>query len=214
MSTIHEDMATALLDKMLRQIGLPEQIADQRAAFRRGDYNEEYTAAIGQTQRAPAYWPAEQMAAYQRTHIGLMSGEFVHVPIIVGAEPGSDVDREGNAAKLEGLHEAFRARLDMVQNGAEADGRFWWPDPIRASRSTGLGLVQDCGTNPVYMPQLVPSACVPLEVGYSMPSCTLLHLWRDSGVARWPYESNLVHLLFNARRENARFGVRRWQTPA
>lgn len=213
MSTIHEDMANALLDDMLRVDDVPEQLADKRKLFRSGDFDEDYVAAVGQTQHDPAYWPMEQMAAYQRTHMGLMSGEFAHVPINVGVGPGADADRTGNALKLEGLHEAFRARIDMDQNGAGEDGRLWWPDTIRAQRSSGLGLVQEHETSPVYMPRAVPSACVPLEVGYSKPSCTLLHLWRDGGVARWPYGSDVMHLLLNMRQEKSRFATRRWRIP-
>jgi hypothetical protein len=213
LSTIHEDMAEALLDDMLRANDGPEQLADTRALFRAGDFDEDYVAAIGQTQHAPAYWPMEQMAAYQSIHTGLMSGEFAHIPISVGADPGADADRTGNSMKLEGLHEAFRARLDMDQNGAEADGRFWWPETIRAQRSSGLGLVEEHETTPVYMPHAVPAACVPLEVGYSKPSCTLLHMWRDGGVARWPYGSDVVHLLLNMRREKSRLALRRWSIP-
>ncbi|OAH10875.1 hypothetical protein [Streptomyces jeddahensis] len=169
----------------------------ERRRFKSGDYDKRFVSWIGQTLHAPGYWPWEQIACYCRVVGGLVLGEFAKVQIIVGATPGPDADREGNAAKLRGTHPAFRAHLDMQQNGAEGDGTLSWGDPIGVEKSVGVPFIADCGKNSVIIEHPVAPASVPLEVGYTKPSRTLLHLKKFGGVARWAYDDDRICLLIN-----------------
>lgn len=198
--TLHEEMAEDLLDDVLSEPRAASVMADWRRRFKADDYDPQYVARIGQTQRQPAYWPLEQVAAFVAVHAGLMSGRFAHVEVSVGNSPGSDADREGNAAKLRGTHRLFHAELDMHQNGADCDGWLSWNTPIGLNRSSGLGLVTPCGTSPVEMSMHVEPHGVPLEVGSSKPSRTYLHLLQEGGVARWAYGDDHIYVLLNAER--------------
>jgi hypothetical protein len=197
MSTVHEDMAKALLDAVMDDPAAHQGMVEHRRLLKAGDYDRRFVAWIGQTLYDPGYWPWEQVAAYCRVVGGLVTGEFAKVQIIVGDTPGLDADREGNAAKLRGLHPLFSARLDMTQNGAEGDGQLWWDQPIGVEKSVGVPLITDCGMNSVITTHTLAPSTVPLEVGYTKPSRTLMHLRRFGGVARWAYEDDRICLLVN-----------------
>jgi hypothetical protein len=205
---MHEEIAEEMLDEILSHPGAAAVLAGWRRRFKEGDYDSQYVAQIGQTQRAPAYWPLEQVAAFLKVHTGIMSGLYAHVEVSVGAGPGPDADRTGNATKLRGTHGLFRAELDMEQNGADCDGWFSWKTAIQANKSSGLGLVTDCGTAPVNMGVEIPPGGVPLEVGSSKASRTYLHLHMEGGVARWPYDSDRIGLLMNVEHMQAWAGRR------
>lgn len=206
--TLHEELAEDLLEDVLTTPRAAAVLAGWRRRFRDDDYDPQYVARIGQTQRQPAYWPLEQVASFLAVHAGLMSGKYAHVEVAVGAQPGPDADRAGNAAKLRGTHRQFHAELDMDQNGADCDGWLSWDAPISLNRSSGLGLVTPCGTAPVEMSMHVEAHGVPLEVGSSKASRTYLHLLQEGGVARWPYGDDRIYLLLNAER------MQQWVTAA
>jgi hypothetical protein len=206
--TLHEEIAEELLDDVLSTPRAAAVLADWRRRFKEDDYDPQYVASIGQTQRKPAYWPLEQVAAFVAVHAGLMSGKYAHVEVSVGNSPGPDADRAGNASKLRGTHHLFHAELDMHQNGADCDGWLSWDTPIDVNKSSGLGLVTPCGTNPVQMGMRVEPHGVPLEVGSSKPSRTYLHLLEEGGVARWAYDDDRLYVLLNVER------VQRWTRTA
>lgn len=199
-STLHERLASDLLDDVLANPNAAAVLAQWRRRFKENDYDPAYVARIGQMQRDPAYWPLEQLAAFLQVHAGLMAGRYAYVEVSVGATPGPDADRVGNARKLEGVHEKFTAWLDMQQNGADSDGTLSWTDLISLNKSSGLGLITDCGTAPVEMSLHVDDYQVPLEVGFTKPSRTVLHLIEDGGVAHWAYGDDRILLLLDAER--------------
>lgn len=118
--------------------------------------------------------------------------------------PGPDADRIGNAEKLAKTHPRFEAVLDMDQNGADCDGTLSWTGPLRVSRPTGAFFYPSSCKNAeqsilVYGTE-VAGRSVPLEVGDSWPSRTLMHLKQYGAVARWPYGSELIWLFLNFER--------------
>ncbi|MFF1444094.1 hypothetical protein [Streptomyces sp. NPDC058295] len=201
--TLHEELAQDLLDDITASPAAAAVFAGWRRRFKEGDYDPAYVARIGQTQRDPAYWPLEQVAAFVAIHAGLMAGRFAHVEVDVGHSPGPDADRSGNAVKLQEAHPLFHADLDMHQNGADCDGWLSWEEPIAVNKSSGLGLVTGCGTSPVEVIMHVDSHGVPLEVGSSKASRTYLHLLQEDGVARWAYGDDRIYLLLNVQRVQA-----------
>lgn len=193
MTTFHEEAAETLLDDIMQTPEAAATLAHHRAVLTE-NRNPRWAARIGQTHHHPRSWPLEQAAAHLAVHSALMTGRYVDVLIGVGAAPGPDADREGNALKLARVNKHFRADLDMTQNGRESDGRLSWSEPISTDRSTNVGLITDCGTTPVRTSVTLPPGGVPLEVGTSKPSTTLMHLRRFGGVARWAYGDDLIAL--------------------
>lgn len=206
--TVHEDAARELLDQVLLSPEAAAVLAETRLKLRAELANEQYVAWIGQTPRGPSSWSHEQVAAYLAVHAGLGAGHYAKVTIEVGDTPGPDADREGNARKLRRTAAPFVAMLDMNQNGADSDGTLHWDEEITVEKSTGACLIdhgEQTSVNAVYP---VDPASVPLEVGYTKPSRTLMHLTQYAGVARWAYGDDRICLLLNVDRAWGRRGVR------
>lgn len=203
MPTVHEQMAAKLMDQMLYSPSAAQVLAETRQGLRSGRMDAAYRDRIGQTQHRAAYWPPEQAAAFLRVHTGLMSGEFAVALLEVGDMPAGDADRHVNAERLARVHPAFAARLDAEQSNAEGDGEVCWTAPIRAQRSAGRPLSGDVAPSPELTTHEVQPGCVPLEIGLTFPSRTLMHLLKHGGVARWPYQSTVVALLLNTQSEGA-----------
>jgi len=200
-ATVHEQMAAKLMDQMLYSPSAAQVLAETRQGLRSGQIDAAYRDRIGQTQHRAAYWPPEQAAAFLRVHTGLMSGEFAVALLEVGEVPAGDADRSVNAERLARLHPAFAARLDAEQSNAEGDGEVRWSASVQAQRSTGRPLPDGAPLSPELSVYAVPPGCVPLEIGLTFPSRTLMHLLKHGGVARWPYQSTVVALLLNTQTE-------------
>jgi hypothetical protein len=111
----------------------------------------------------------------------LCSGELAVCRIEIGATPRPDVSPE-NQTTLDRIGAPFSATV----GGYEDDGAFAWAAPI----------VFDvcCPNGPTT--ELVSSfGSLPLEIGSTTMSRTLLHLRADGGIARWPYGSTEIVLL-------------------
>jgi hypothetical protein len=195
----HEEMASALLDRMLFSEKAAASLVRARRLLRGGSVAEQYVASIGQTQFSPSSWPPEQAAAYLRIHTGLMTGEFGRVTIQVGHSPEADANRDENAHRLRELPRPFRAAVDAEQNFADADGRLQWDRLIRIERSVGVAYYDHGSPSPLLVTQAIEPSSVALEIGMTHPSRSLLHLLQAGGVARWPYKSDAVTLLLNMR---------------
>ncbi|MFD6490700.1 hypothetical protein [Streptomyces sp. NPDC060188] len=196
----HVEMASTLLDRMLFSERSAASLARARLRLRSENLDANYVASLGQTQFGPSSWPPEQAAAYLRLHTGLMRGEFGRVGIDVSHSPDSDANREQNASRLGELPHPFRATVDVEQNFADCDGRLQWVKPIRIERSVGAAYYDHGLPSPILLAQEIVGSAVPLEIGVSHPSRTLLHLLQEGGVARWPYGSSTVTLLINVRK--------------
>jgi len=199
MRTLHERMAGSLLDQVLYSPSAAQALVQIRQDLHSDRIPAAYRDRIGQTQRRASCWTPVQAAAFLRVHTGLMSGEFAVTLLEVGEIPVADVARETNAERLTRLHPAFTARLNIDQMGADSDGELCWDQPVLAQRSADPASTEgiDGRTRPTVQDCKIPPGCVPLEVGLTHPSRTLLHLVKHGGVARWPYESTIVALLWN-----------------
>jgi hypothetical protein len=107
---------------------------------------------------------------------GLIS--FAHVR--VGAEPAADRMVDENNARLAGLPPDFCAEfVPMVGSSYCDDGSFRWTKPLTFE-------VLSDGSKRAYQHE---PWTLPLEVGRTLASRTLLHIRQSGGVARWPYGS-------------------------
>lgn len=129
-----------------------------------------YVRAIGHPYSG---WSDGQVAALAKVDALITAGAVRAMLIPVGAKPGRDRDREGNAHKLaEGLPPEFSA---TVHDGTDHDGD--------AELSWGTETLPTWHT------------CAPLEIGYTDASRTFLHLLDSGRVARWPYQSEDIWLI-------------------
>lgn len=205
--TFHEDAARGMIEDL--DPGDVERLTRLSSELREGGYNRQLIAWVGQTQRGPAYWPAHQVAALEYVLSGLVAGRIARRRIRVGAGPGPDADREGNAALLRKVEEPFHARVDMTQNGADSDGSFSWDGAINLWRVVGPGLLSEPGIyGALHAPFEVRPWTAPLEIGYTLPSRTMAHLMVEGVVARWAYDDDEICLLVDLPRVGGARGVR------
>jgi hypothetical protein len=207
--TVHEDAAQTLLEEFQMRPESASMLANVSASLREGTYNRQLIAWVGQTQRDPAYWPLHQVASLTHVLDGLTCGRIVRRRIPVGDTPGPDADREGNAARLRNVRAPFSAHLDMSQNGADCDGTFSWDSPVNLWRALGVRVAHEKGLyGSLHAPFEVRPWRVPLEVGYTLPSRTFVHLALEGAVARWAYEDKEICLLLDLSRLGEVAGTR------
>ncbi|MFI1161341.1 hypothetical protein [Streptomyces sioyaensis] len=220
--TVHEDLAEGFLEDFQEEPAIVAAMLKLRKRHINGEMDEGgvwstgYADALGSSARfRPANWPLHQHAAFFKLHSLIGGGEVAYTCISTGGTPGPDADREGNAALLAKTHPAFAAELDMAQNGADSDGALEWSEPLRISRPTGSFFYptscQESEKSILACPASIEPGWAPLEVGDSWASRTLLHLWEDGAVARWPYGSSLIWLFINCDwGQRARAGANSW----
>jgi len=128
----------------------------------------------------------------------IASSDVLRFTVDVGCDPYSDRQIALNNAALSDLPAPFTALFrPEAGRGANSDGHLEWDKKIMAFVYDGTGMQVD----PI---------SIPLEVGTTLASRTLVHVYQDRGVARWPYGSDKIHVFLN-RYELETFGhVRSW----
>jgi hypothetical protein len=207
--TVHEDAARVLLEELQGEPAGASTLARMTASLYEGAYSRQLIAWVGQTQHEPAYWQPHQVAALTHVLDGLAYGRIVRRRIPVGATPGPDADRQGNAAKLQAVSHPFHVKLDMSQNGADCDGTLSWEEPVNLWRALGVRVLHEEGLyGSLHAPFEVRPWSVPLEVGYTLPSRTAAHLMMEGAVARWAYDDREICLLLDLPRIGEMAGTR------
>jgi hypothetical protein len=108
---------------------------------------------------------------------------FAHVT--VGVAPTWDRFVEENNARLARLPVGFRATFAPTGGfGYCDDGQFEWTEPLRFRQRSSDG-----ATDIVVQP-----GSLPMEVGHTKASRTILHIVCDCGLARWPYNAKHIAL--------------------
>jgi hypothetical protein len=131
--------------------------------------------------------------AFAGLHMLMCSGEIASFKVDIGKSPLLDSQTEENNRILNVLQRSrsspkFRAVFVPGKGGsADDDGIFSWADCVDASIITEP-------PNKTARVVLDPMQ-VPLEVGYTEASKTLIHLRGEGGVARWPYGHNELTIL-------------------
>lgn len=191
MTTVHERAALQFLSDILEDPEEASEFARFRSALREMPADVvPMVDDFGQLFRHghPGTWPLEQQVALFSFARGMEAGRYGRLQINIGRTPSADAKRGANAAALSALPGPFVAEVDLAQNGADADGHFAWTAPINVN---------------MYIEGDTPVACemsprsIPLEIGSTAPSRTLLHVARDLGVARWAYGSEHLLLFLN-----------------
>ena len=133
--------------------------------------------------------PAE-LWAFSQLWMWRVAGELCICRVSVGSEPGPDHDKVGNQQKLTtGLPQDFLAEVRNGPGGGN-DGEFVWNRELQLTRTT---LQPDESDKVELWPYAIGWS--PLEIGYTKVERTLLHLYQEGTVARWPYGSKQVVLM-------------------
>jgi hypothetical protein len=118
-------------------------------------------------------------------HTNSAIGNITYCYVEVGYEPQKDRYVDENNALLNGLPEGFRG--EFWGELADSDGRLYWDTPIDAAVTTYNGDKIEKHIEPSF---------APLEVGYTKFETTWMHLMSQKCLARWPYGSKDILLMF------------------
>jgi hypothetical protein len=175
-TTLHEAAARDHALKLSATTEGAHTLAQYRTRLRHHYWGAEYEDAIGQPMLSAH---AGQTAAFARVHAGIASGAIGRILVRAGGPPSRDSHRVENAAMLSDLPYPFGAFVDPGQGmSTSGDGRLEWIAPVEFETPEGA--------------VVVGPTSIPLEIGTSAASRTLLHLIEDRAVARWPYGQDWI----------------------
>ena len=203
--TLHEDLAIEHMHKMMSSpegVGL---VYDYYTGIR-GRWSRDYVDMLGQhhVHSSVATWPLDQIWSFGWLHTAIETGRVGFIRVRTGGTPHSDKMRKINADMLAILPEPFEGEVDMAQNGAPCDGSFRWTRPIKVETSTErTKITPDGGIRTITAPVAIKPGELPLEIGDTFPSRTILHLAEEGGVARWPYGTDWISILVDMTRRFA-----------
>ena len=152
-----------------------------------GCHHQLQKGVFGQTFGAE---PLEQMYVRGKLMALHAVGSVRLVQFSVGAEPFADARVSENQAALDaGLDSSGLNALVDPAKGSTDDGAVSWLEPLY------FGPTGDVGTDPTRPELFLQPGSAPLEIGYTLPSRTWMHLEASGAVFRWPYRSVLVWLV-------------------
>ncbi|WP_191559375.1 hypothetical protein [Metabacillus idriensis] len=123
---------------------------------------------------------------------GLMTGKILRAEIILGEEPSADEQEVENNLKLKRLPNPFNAKFRPIYGrGENDDGLLSWSEPIIMEYFE----FNICDNLKTVKEKFVDPKEIPFEVGTTDSYTTYIHLIRGKGVARWAYNSKVIHLM-------------------
>lgn len=126
-----------------------------------------------------------QAAHFAQIHSALGDGRMLFTAIGPTKDtPFRDSAVEENNKALSNLTHPFSAKF--IGGTGIGDGWLEWTDSI---------IVESANREDIYRSATLEPSCCVLEVGYTRPTTTLLHLFQNRRVARWPYGHNVIYLL-------------------
>lgn len=178
-TTLHESVASEHAANLASRPGGALVLEQYRTRLRHHYWGSEYEDAIGQPLLSVR---PGQIASFATVHSGIAGGTIGRFLVRAGGVPRSDASRAENAELLADLPSPFGAFVAPGQGtSTHGDGRLEWIEPVEVDVPSGTVT-------------LAPRS-VPLEIGTSQSSRTLLHLLEEQGVARWPYGHDWITIL-------------------
>jgi len=135
----------------------------------------------GNPSLAEVYCFSQLYSSYLKGEIGIFSVGTSSCPL-------PDKNKSGNQAVLDGLPDLFEAQF--FGGIGDNDGKFEWKRPVKITRC----FANADGTQREE-PWECPPTWLPLEVGYTAVSKTFEHVVSEFGVARWPYDYEMIIVL-------------------
>ena len=187
MSSVHETACRTVVDDLLNSKDghlLWRTLRETLERMNTGKYGW-LCDAIGQKLH-----PFDIYDAYAFLHVqaAVHSGKVLAAEVLLGQAPAADNEIALNNERLASLWQPFSANFEG--GCGDDDGFFEWSTPIKVASI----VCPDCPATQLQILELEPSR-VPLEVGYTFPSRTVLHLSQYKGLARWPYGKTSIYLL-------------------
>ena len=138
----------------------------------------------------------EDAYGFLLVYCDMMIGQIRIARVHVGFRPGADKDVAGNQAKLlAGLQPQFGA--SFWGGAGDHDGDFAWHDHLHLGGYINVNGVLVDGPEVT-----VPAGNLALEVGYQEVGKTFSMLREQRGVARWPYDSEDIWVLYRVRNDD------------
>lgn len=116
-------------------------------------------------------------------HTAIKSGDILTAQVDIGVEPFADKRHMVNNRLLQEACEPFWGKF--WGDTKDSDGLFGWRRPVTFGQVLLDGSIYE---------EVIEPMSIPFEVGYTDGSRSLLHLFTDGGLARWPYGSSRIHL--------------------
>lgn len=191
MTTIHEKTLKDLVNRRMAEDQEWCSVLSQALQrLEEGFYVQEEVDVILQQ------WPGHSYDIYDayavlQVRAAIRGGQIGTAKVKLGATPRADSEVAYHNRILADSPDAIFSG-HFYGGLADQDGEFAW------KRSIDLTVQSyDAATNALLEATCVPidARSVPLEVGYTKGSRTLLHLVHEPGLARWPYESASLHIL-------------------
>jgi len=127
---------------------------------------------------------------FMLAYTNVMTGRWRIARVTVGAPPLGDKAKEENNIRLRGLNPQFGA--EFWGGAGDHDGTFWWHDHLHLD---GRLLIDEQFTDAP--PITAGPGQVMLEVGYQSVGKTLTLMRQGRGLARWPYDSDTLWILYD-----------------
>lgn len=186
----HAKVLRSIVNKLMAD---PEQISvfsDYLGKLRSGYFDKSYVDRVLQKPPRFSEYDIYDAYAFAQFHFLNSSGKLASATVNIGLEPRDNTQVEYHNDILR-KGKIFHGKF--VGGLADSDGYMTWDKPLEfqtmhASESDDT--IDRRGV--IIMPRTLP-----LEVGYTEGSRTLLHLQQGDGLARWPYGSKEITLYVN-----------------
>lgn len=182
--TGHEVAVHKAVNDLMGDVRWMSLLADVVNKLRSGYYLSGWVDVILQHWEGDARYDLYDAYCFAQIHSAVLSGRILVAEVETCGTPADDKQVTKNNAILGRLPKPFTGKF----NGGVSDEDGW----IAWNSATMFG--QEIG-NGSKKRDVIPPSRLPLEVGYTKGSRTLLHLAMERGVARWPYGSSRICLL-------------------
>lgn len=188
MPSIHEEVLKEKVDRLTTDDpNWRLLLSDVLRRFEDGFYSQDYIDAILQNWWRHRY-DIYDAYAFTQVHAQILTGKVAISLVKIGATPRGDKEVDYHNAVLADSpsHMFFGTFYGGL---ADQDGSFTWKSNVEFTVQR-----YDGAANKVPKPRPISVAprTVPLEVGYTKGSRTMLHLGAEHGLARWPYGSESI----------------------
>jgi hypothetical protein len=199
MTTIYDDALKIAWEEKSKDPEYAKAIFDVYTRMLSGSFNQKFLDMVFQKYREN--YDIYDAYAFAQIGAGIFDGSIVTAEIDIGQSPHEDkaiednnriISSVQNIGTLKDTKTGYQRTVGKVfqaefWGGLESsDGYVKWAEPIYM-------LQQVDGTTTKSIE--IPPGQIPLEVGYTSAARTMNHLGIERGLARWPYDSNIVTLL-------------------
>ena len=192
MSTTHEQAVINKVDELMLDADWAQMLAQTLKRLKENFYGFDYVSAIFQNFERAGKVSIYDAYAFLMIHSDIHLGRVLIRCVNLNATPGGD-SAQKNSDVIARIKSPFRGAFDG--GPGDQDGYIAWKTPVIFQRHACAHLKEIVNQCPTESVTIGPSN-VPLEVGYTKASRTLMHLRGDRGVARWAYGSKYLWIFY------------------